>query len=83
MELSDEPPTAGLLQALATAVLTHVGYTHTAVAGLEHELLAALRAGATAGHPRCDIRFRAHAGELHISVACAGGREWRTIRRLP
>jgi hypothetical protein len=46
-------------------------------------LRKALADGHRRGRTRCDLRFRAGAGELHISVAYEGGAEWRTTRPLP
>lgn len=83
LELSDEPPFEGMLADVTSAVLSHVGYGQPAVEELGGVLRAALAAGHVRGHTRCDVRFRARSGELHISVAYEGGAEWRTTRPLP
>jgi hypothetical protein len=83
LELSDEPYFEGMLSDVTSAVLVHVGYHGAAIETLRAELGAALKAGAAAGHPRCDIRFRAHSGHLHVSIAYPGRAEWRATRALP
>jgi hypothetical protein len=83
LELSDEPYFDDMLTDVTGAVLAYVGYRGAAREELRRVLHRALAAGASSGHPRCDVRFRAHSGELHISVVYAGGDEWRTTRPLP
>jgi hypothetical protein len=83
LELSDEPYFDGMLADVTSAVLVHVGYHGAAIETLRAELRAALKAGAAAGHARCDIRFRAHSGHLHVSIAYPGRAEWRATRALP
>jgi hypothetical protein len=83
LELSDEPHFDGMLAELTAAVLTHVGYAPPAIEELRGVLRAALAAGQSNGSTHCDVRFRAWSGELQISVAYAGGAEWRATRPLP
>jgi hypothetical protein len=83
LDLSDEPHFDTMLAELAGTVLKYVGYQPAAIEELRGAVKAALTAGAGNGHRRCDVRFRAHSGELHITVAYAGGAEWRTTRPLP
>jgi hypothetical protein len=83
LQLSDGPPFERMLAELTSAVLVHVGYAAAAVDELAGVLRKALADGHTRGRTRCDVRFRARSGELHISVAYEGGAEWRTTRPLP
>jgi hypothetical protein len=83
LDLSDEPYFDGMLGDLAGAVLAHVGYQPPAVAELRAAVRSALSAGLDAGQQRCDVRFTARGGELLITVAYAGGAEWRARRPLP
>jgi len=83
LELSDEPHFDAMLGELAGAVLAHVGYPKAAADELRGVLRGALSAGPVNGDRRCDVRFKAHAGELQIVVTYAGGAEWRTTRALP
>lgn len=83
LHVIDEPHFDNMLAELAGTVLTFVGYPPDAVEELRGELRGALKDGRPDGQPRCDVRFRAHAGELAITVAYPGGPEWRTVRPLP
>jgi hypothetical protein len=83
LELSDEPHFDGMLADVARAVLAYVGLQGAAFEKLRTELRTALKAGAAAGHPRCDIRFSAHRGQLQITIAYPGRAEWRATRPLP
>jgi hypothetical protein len=83
LELSDEAPFERMLGQLTVAVLAHVGYAPTAVEEIAARLRDAFTSGAAAGNQRCDVRFRAHAGHLHVLVSYQGGAEWRTTRPLP
>jgi hypothetical protein len=83
LELSDQAPFDRMLGQLTAAVLGHVGYAPAAVEEIAALLRVALASGAAAGNRRCDVRFRAHAGQLHILVSYHGGAEWRTTRPLP
>jgi len=83
LQLSDETRFQGMLAELTSAVLGYVGYAAGAADELSGVLRKALADGHRRGRTRCDVRFRAGAGELHISVAYEGGAEWRTTRPLP
>jgi len=83
LQLSDEAHFDGMLSDLTSAVLSHVGYHPSAIEELCGALRDALAAGYSSGNSRCDVRFSAGAGELLISIAYAGGAEWRTARPLP
>jgi hypothetical protein len=73
----------GMLTDVAAAVLGHVGYTGERLAEVTASLRDALAAGTRARRHRCDVAFRAHAGELQIVVSCGGRPEWRTKLALP
>jgi hypothetical protein len=83
LQLSDETRFEGMLTELTSAVLAYAGYAAAAVDELSGVLRKALADGHRRGRTRCDVRFRARSGELHISVAYEGGAEWRTTRPLP
>jgi len=83
LELSDEAHFDRMIGHLTGAVLAYVGYAPTAVEDITARLRGALASGASAGHRRCDVRFRAHGGQLEILVSCQGSAEWRTTRPLP
>ena len=83
LDLSDEPHFDTMLGELAGTVLKYVGYQPPAIDELKSALKQALSAGAANGQSHCDVRFRAHAGELVITVAYQGRAEWRTTRPLP
>lgn len=81
LELSDPARCDQMMDEVAASVFKHAGLS-TADAG---EALASLRSAladaSRTGAGRCDVQFRAHAGELSIAVSAAG-REWHTTRRL-
>lgn len=83
LDLSDEPHFDRMLQELSAAVLRYVGFDARRADAATGELRSALAAGAAGGHRHCDIRFRAAAGALRISVAFAGGRAWEATHTLP
>jgi hypothetical protein len=83
LDVSDEAHFDRMLSELTGSVLTYVGYPPAAVEEIRGALHGALKAGLSNGHQRCDVRFRAQSGELLITVAYAGGAEWRTARALP
>jgi hypothetical protein len=82
LELSDEKTFDAMLTELSQAVLVHVGLAKGAIDELAGALHRALADGAAVGHGRCDVRFRAHGGELQVAVKYAGGAEWQTTRRF-
>jgi hypothetical protein len=83
LRLSDEPYFERMLADLAAAVLAHVGFDGSAIDELGAVLRSALADGASKGSSRCEVRFRAHSGQLHIVVAYPDGAEWQTTRPLP
>jgi len=83
LDLSDERHFDTMLGDLADTVLKYVGYQPAAVEELRGAIKQALSSGTGNGQGRCDVRFRAQAGELVITVAYPGRDEWRTTRPLP
>jgi hypothetical protein len=73
----------GMLTDLAAAVLGHVGYRGEGLMEITAVLREAITAGAAGRRHRCDVAFRAHAGELQVVVSCGGRPEWRTTLTLP
>ena len=83
LDVADEPEFGRMIGELLTVVLGHAGYTAPTIAELSAVLRAVLSEGAANGQRRCDVRFQAEAGELHIVVARPGAADWRTKRPLP
>ena len=83
LDMSGEPPFDRMLADLARCVLGHVGYHSSAIDALIGQLGAALAERAANGRRRCEVRFRARAGELEIVVAGAGAPDWRTTCPMP
>lgn len=83
LELSDEPHLDRMLTELTGALFAYVGYSTAAAEELGGVLRRALVDGLSQDQRRCDIEFRAHAGELQIVVSYAGGGQWRTALPLP
>jgi hypothetical protein len=84
LELSEDARRLdGMLTDVAAAVLGHVGFSGEGVNRITAGLREALAAGAAGRQARCDVAFRAHAGELQIVVSCSGRPEWRTTVPLP
>jgi hypothetical protein len=83
LQLSDESHFDAMLAEVARTLLAHVGYSAAATEELRATIRAALKSSAPAGQPRCDVSFRAQSGHLQITIAYAGGAEWRTSRPLP
>ena len=83
LDVADEPEFGRMIGELLTVVLGHAGYTAPTIAELSAVLRAVLSEGAANGQRRCDVRFQAEAGELHIVVARPGAPDWRTTRPLP
>ena len=81
LRIEDPAPTGDMVSDVTAAVARHVGCTPDNTG----ELAAAVRrafADQHAGGTACDVQFRAHGGELHVSVSC-DRREWRACRPLP
>jgi hypothetical protein len=72
-----------MLADLIAAVLAYVGYVPEAVVELTAATRGELAAGAARGSREANLAFRAHHGELAITIAYDGGAEWRTTRPLP
>jgi hypothetical protein len=83
LELSERPYFDRMLTDVARTVLTYVGYQGSAIEELDAQLKHAITRGGSDARTRFDIRFRAHNGELRITVASAGAAEWHTTRPLP
>jgi hypothetical protein len=83
LDLSDERHFETMLGTLADTVLKYIGYQPAAVDELCGAIKQALTAGNVNGHSRCDVRFRAQAGELVVTIAYPGRDEWRATRPLP
>ena len=83
LDVSGDPESDRMLAEVARTVLGHVGYAHSAIDALAGELCAALAERVDGGKRRCEVRFRAEAGQLQIVVAGAGRPEWRTTWPLP
>jgi hypothetical protein len=83
LDVADEPEFGRMIGELMTVVLGHAGYAAPAIEELAAVLRGVLSDGAANGQRRCDVRFQATAGELHIVVARAGAADWRTTRPLP
>ena len=83
LDVSGDPESDQMLAEVARTVLGHVGYANSAIDALTNELRAALAERVSDGKRRCEVRFRAEAGQLQIVVAGAGRPEWRTTWPLP
>ena len=83
LDMSGEPPYDRMLAELTRTVLGHVGCGSPAIDDLTGQLGAALEARAAGARRRCEVRFRARAGELEIVVAGAGAPDWRTTCPMP
>ena len=83
LEVSGDPASDQMVAELARTVLGHVGYASSAIAALIGEMRAALAERLLDGKGRCQVRFRAGAGQLEIVVGGAGRAEWRTTWPLP
>jgi len=81
LELSDPSRFDAMVDEVASSVFKHAGLDGADAAATLAALRAALAGAAHAGARRCDVRFRAHAGELRIAVS-APGHDWQTTRRL-
>jgi hypothetical protein len=83
LDVSGAPDSDQMVADLARTVLGHVGYANSAAAALSAELRHALAERLSDPKRRCEIRFRAAAGQLEIVVGGAGRAEWRTTWPLP
>jgi hypothetical protein len=83
LDVSGDPESDRMVADLARTVLGHVGYAHSAIDALSGQLRIALAERLWDGKRRCEVRFRAGAGQLEIVVAGAGRAEWRTTWPLP
>ena len=83
LDVSGDPESDQMLAEVARTVLGQCGYATSAVDALAGELHVALADRISDGRRRCEVRFRAEAGQLEIVVAGAGRPEWRTIWPLP
>jgi hypothetical protein len=83
LDVSGDPESDQMVTDLARTVLGHVGYASSAIAALSAELRNALKERLFDGKGRCEVRFRAGAGQLEIVVAGAGRAAWRTTWPLP
>jgi hypothetical protein len=83
LDVSGDPESDQMVVEVARTVLGQCGYATSAIDALTGELGAALAERVSEGRRRCDVRFRAEAGQLEIVVAGAGRPEWRTAWPLP
>lgn len=83
LDVSSDPESDQMLTEVASTVLGHIGYAGSAIAALTGQLRTALAGRVANGKRRCEVRFRAEAGELEIVVAGAGQADWRTTWPLP
>ena len=83
LDVSGDPASDQMLADLARTVLGHVGYAGSAIDALTGQLRSALAERVGGGKRRCEVRFRAEAGQLEIVVSGAGRADWRTTWPLP
>ena len=83
LDVSGDPASDQMLADLARTVLGHVGYAASAIDALTGQLRSALAERVADGKRRCEVRFRAEAGQLEIVVSGAGRADWRTAWPLP
>jgi hypothetical protein len=83
LEFSSQGAPASLVEDLAGEVLRHTGCSPASVPGLSEACSRAAAASGAAGHPRCDVQFRAHDGKLDILVSSNGGRVWQETLPIP
>jgi hypothetical protein len=83
LDLSGDPDSDQMVADLARTVLGHVGYANAAITEVSATLRSVLAERLAGGKSRCEVRFRAAAGELEIIVAGADRAEWRTTWPLP
>jgi hypothetical protein len=82
LDVSDEASFDVMLNQVAAAVLGYAGCSGERLTALAASFRAELTAAAGAGR-RCHVQFRAHAGQLRITVSCAGRPDWHTTHAFP
>lgn len=82
LRLADDGSSDQMLSDLTASVLRHVGYTPAEIGELSDEVRKGLVKGRVAG-AEYGLQFRAHGGELDITVSQGDRRLFRTSRRLP
>jgi hypothetical protein len=83
LDVSDDCDSDQMVADLARTVLGQVGCAGQAITDLMGQLRTVLAERLAGGRGRCEVRFRAGAGQLEIVVAGAGRAEWRTTCPLP
>jgi hypothetical protein len=83
VELSDEARFDTMLIDLAAAVLGQVGSRPADLGAVTAALRGALAADAVRTPRRCDVRFQADGGWLHVVLSCSGRPAWRTSLAIP
>ena len=83
LDVSGDPDSDQMLADLTGTLLGQVGYPPEGIQPLIAEVRSALEGRTAGGKRRCEVRFRAHGGQLEIVVSGAGAAEWRTTRPLP
>jgi hypothetical protein len=81
LRLSDDGHLAEMLGDLTASVLRHVGVTPGEMADLGGQLRAGIAQGREGG-AEYDVQFRAHNGEIDITVSRGNRPVFRTSRRL-
>ena len=71
-----------MLREVTTSLLSHVGYGGETIAEIGGQVQAGVERGSAAGDTYA-VQFRAHAGELGISISQGERRIFSTSRRLP
>jgi hypothetical protein len=83
LNLSGADPSQGVIHSVASSVFEKLGFAGDTRGEALRELDAELGRAGARGAERCEIRFRADAGSLAISVHVGGRHEWRLTRPLP
>jgi hypothetical protein len=83
LDVSGDPDSDQMVIEVARTLLGQVGYAGSAIDALAGQLKAALAERVSDGKRRCEVRFRAKAGQLEIVVSGAGHADWRTTWPLP
>ncbi len=82
LRIEDAAPSSDMIGQIADAVARQAGCAPRTAGELAAAIRAAFSARHSGGAP-CDVQFRAHAGQLHVIVSCAGAEEWRASQKLP